>query len=264
MRRSSVARASQDQSSIVRPPRPPVLPNGLTTLYPTRTNLSNNAITADVVFVHGLGGSPVDSWTHRDSGLFWPLYLLPNSFNNIRIMTYGYDSAWVKRPLGAANQMTTSQHGISLLNDVAAERRSCPTRPIIFVGHSYGGIVILETLSQSSGSLVEVEKNISLATQGTIFFGVPFRGSHLASWASMARLMASLAGFPTARGLIADLNPSSGSSKLEDLCQNFSRMLHEREILLCKFAEGHAHPKLRTVVMIETPVISLLLSLTLL
>jgi hypothetical protein len=51
----------------------------------------------DIIFVHGLGGSARGTWTHPGTKQFWPEWLFQlNSMRNVRIYTFGYDSAWEK------------------------------------------------------------------------------------------------------------------------------------------------------------------------
>ena len=52
-----------------------------------------NATTVNVVFVHGLGGSATETWTHCPSNTFWPTLLYEDDrFANTRISTFGYDA----------------------------------------------------------------------------------------------------------------------------------------------------------------------------
>lgn len=74
--------------------------------------------------------------------VYWPMDLLPYNFPNIRIFTYGYDSKvthWFKGP---AMQLDIYSYGESLLNGLEARRRADPQRPLIFVVHSLGGLII--------------------------------------------------------------------------------------------------------------------------
>lgn len=69
-------------------------PFGLTTLYEPA-----NAVTADLVFVHGLGGGSRSTWTRSDDpSLYWPQRWLPQDpdFQDVRIHSFGYDSSWDK------------------------------------------------------------------------------------------------------------------------------------------------------------------------
>lgn len=80
-------------------------------------------------------------WT-ADNGACWLRDLLLNKFPNGRIFTWGYD----------ANSYYTSptpilfihDHSTTLVADLVLERRLTQTenRPIIFVGHSLGGLIV--------------------------------------------------------------------------------------------------------------------------
>ena len=74
--------------------------------------------------------------------VYWPKDLLAQDFPNLRIFTYGYDSRvthWFKGP---AMQLDIYSYGESLLNGVEARRRADPSRPLIFIVHSLGGLVL--------------------------------------------------------------------------------------------------------------------------
>jgi hypothetical protein len=55
---------------------------------------------ADIVFVHGLGGTSRNTWSkHRKPELFWPLQFLPREpdIGQTRILTFGYNSNFSRR-----------------------------------------------------------------------------------------------------------------------------------------------------------------------
>ena len=55
-------------------------------LEPTASRIVN------IIFVHGLGGSMRETWTHS-SNTFWPTLLHEDDrFSNVRIFTFGYDA----------------------------------------------------------------------------------------------------------------------------------------------------------------------------
>jgi len=109
--------------------------------------------------VHGLGGDSIESWTHPKSDAFWLKDFLPQQIPDARIMTFGYNAA------AAFGQSTSDviDHAKSLLSSLVDKReepevflrqRSPHTarkeltiwqeagRPLIFVAHSLGGIVV--------------------------------------------------------------------------------------------------------------------------
>ncbi len=77
--------------------------------------------------------------------VYWPLDLLPSSCPNARIFTWGYHTLVVDRkPLRLQNGIYA--HAKELLVDLAAARdaKKASNRPIVFIAHSTGGILIKE------------------------------------------------------------------------------------------------------------------------
>ena len=63
---------------------------GLRVLHEPREMTSG---TVDVIFVHGLGSSATETWTHCPSNTFWPTLLHEDDgFANVRVLTFGYDA----------------------------------------------------------------------------------------------------------------------------------------------------------------------------
>lgn len=93
------------------------------------------------MFVHGLRGHALDTWTKGP--VCWPRDLLNLDVPEARILTWGYDSS-VARTLEFASQSSLFGHAENLLTDLVNKRRGASekTRPIIFVGHSLGGLVV--------------------------------------------------------------------------------------------------------------------------
>ncbi|KIM79568.1 hypothetical protein PILCRDRAFT_74296, partial [Piloderma croceum F 1598] len=94
-----------------------------------------------IVAIHGLDGHLEKSWT-ADNGMLWLRDLLPKELRHARILTYGYDS-YTRGRDRLANE---SIHDLAndLLSSLATRRRISNTewRPIIFVAHSLGGIIL--------------------------------------------------------------------------------------------------------------------------
>ena len=49
--------------------------------------------TVNLIFVHGLGGSAIETWTHHPSETCWLILLHRDArFPNVRIATFGYEA----------------------------------------------------------------------------------------------------------------------------------------------------------------------------
>lgn len=114
--------------------------------YIPRVSFECPLIDISIIAVHGLQGDSYKTWTDSESGKLWLRDLLPLSqgFGNARIMTFGYDARpWLK----SANKISARwfNSAESLLADVRSMRMTTNTpygKPIMFIGHSLGGIVI--------------------------------------------------------------------------------------------------------------------------
>ncbi|KAI4223710.1 MAG: hypothetical protein L6R36_005206 [Xanthoria steineri] len=96
-----------------------------------------------------LSRHPVDSEL-----VYWPKHLLPQTFPSARVFAYGYDTR-VRHALGApVSKNNVYDIASDFLRTLEAERRSQPSRPLIFIAHSLGGIVVKELLRQSRGHQV--------------------------------------------------------------------------------------------------------------
>ncbi|KAI1374940.1 hypothetical protein F4677DRAFT_148348 [Hypoxylon crocopeplum] len=121
----------------------------------------------DIVFVHGLFGSRAGSWTK--AGVCYPRDFLGQDISGARIIAWGWTGT-----LGSNG--TFSEQAESLLADIS-RIRSGTNRPIIFIGHGLGGLVIKEALvtaamSRIYGAHVELG-NVYPRTIGCIFLGTP-------------------------------------------------------------------------------------------
>ncbi|KAB8067067.1 hypothetical protein BDV29DRAFT_163796 [Aspergillus leporis] len=201
---------------------------GLKTLWPETA--SDTSIEADIVFVHGLRGGRETTWKKKKWSTLWPRDVLPKDINHARILTWGYDANIVDffKPAG---QTSIFGHALQLLSDLANQRRKEEekNRPIIFLAHSLGGLVVKDALYQShSEGIQPVVHNPRLAriktcTIGVIFAGTPHRGADKAKWATIAgHLTRFVLKSPNTR-LTEALE--RGAHTLERLQGDFSRIL---------------------------------------
>jgi protein SERAC1 len=92
------------------------------------------------------------------------------------------------RDWGNASTEGLKSYGLGLAYAVRNLLQNKTARPIYFIPHSLGGLVVEQALLESIGSDVSLH-NVSLWTAGILFFGVPHQGSHLAKWGSALRKM---------------------------------------------------------------------------
>ena len=121
----------------------------------------------DIVFVHGLFGSRLTSYTK--GGVCWIRDLLGQDLPNARIISWGWTSA-------LSSSDTFAGQAESLLSDISRVR-SGTRRPIIFIGHGLGGLLVKEALvtaalSRIYGAHAELG-NVYPRTIGCIFLATP-------------------------------------------------------------------------------------------
>ncbi len=143
--------------------------------------------------MHGLSGHHYDTW--RCGGArklwsvdetFWPLWLA-HDHQALAVYVVGY-RAPVSRLRGTAIHLT--DQATSILARLLAER-ALERGPLIFIGHSLGGLIIKQLLrtadstarydARAAGLIERVEK--------VAFLGTPHAGAGLASWGDRLRII---------------------------------------------------------------------------
>ncbi|KAL6867252.1 hypothetical protein ACP4OV_015276 [Aristida adscensionis] len=200
----------------------------------------------DVVFVHGLRGGPFNSWRIADDkssttkaglvesidkdagkeGTCWPREWLAADFPQARFLTVKYKTnltQWTgaSLPLQEVSSM--------LLRKLVAA--GIGSRPVIFVTHSMGGLVVKQLLYQAK--LNNYDKFLN-NTIGLVFYSCPHFGSKLAD-------------MPWRMGLVFRPAPSigelrSGAPRLVEL-NDFVRQRHSKGLLdVLSFSETQVTP----------------------
>ncbi|KAI1132153.1 hypothetical protein F5Y10DRAFT_6263 [Nemania abortiva] len=152
----------------------------------------NNDIEVDIVAVHGLGSNVDWSWTWQDKkGHHPPVHwlkdanMLPHVVPHARTIAYNYESRWHTH----APRTRLELCGEELVKSLHNFRTDAPERPIIFVAHSLGGLVVLHGLLYADGT--EELKDLPACTVGFVPLGTPFRGTNMQNLATkVAWLMA--------------------------------------------------------------------------
>ncbi|KAG8797716.1 hypothetical protein FRC16_008589, partial [Serendipita sp. 398] len=140
----------------------------------------------DIIAIHGLDGHRENSWT-ADDGTMWLRDLLPDDVPNARILTYGYDA--YTRSFSQTSTKTIFHHAEAFVEDLSRLRRAAdPKRPIIFLAHSLGGIILKQALVLCHSDNFETKdtsRDILVSTFAILFFGTPHSGANgvqLAEW----------------------------------------------------------------------------------
>lgn len=133
----------------------------------------------DVVAVHGLGSVLNSAFTHPTSGKNWLRDFLPLDFPDARIMAYTHNSRWD----AAALNKSLEDHGRDLIYSLVDVRAQDPDRPLVLVGHSFGGLIIKQALvtaftNNNDQIIAERNRHIRDAVAGVIFLGTPHQGSN--------------------------------------------------------------------------------------
>ncbi|KAI5793638.1 hypothetical protein FPQ18DRAFT_172068 [Pyronema domesticum] len=101
----------------------------------------------------------------------WLHDFLPREIQNARIMTYGYNSSFSKLNANSSNLYDYANDALQQIEKVRSLNKS---RPIVFIGHSLGCILISKILLKAKNN--EPYNHILSATRGIIFFGAPHHG----------------------------------------------------------------------------------------
>ena len=130
----------------------------------------------------------------ENGSVFWPKDLLPVAIPDIRIYTWGYDADIAR--LSSSSRNTIHQHARNLLSDLVDLRAESELsqRPLIFVVHSLGGIIVKAAINLSRSTEGTKEKEIAPATAGVCFLGTPHRGSPSATIGKIAFQITKAAG----------------------------------------------------------------------
>lgn len=158
----------------------------------------------DVVFVHGLWGGvfftwrqqdphnmrgePVDQVSEETYSYCWPRDWLAEDSTNVRVLACDFDSyisQWGPTCPTQNFQRSLEERSEDLLDKL--REAGVGTRPVIFVGHSMGGLIIKKMLvsAQNSGELAL--RRLAEKTKGVVFYSTPHFGSQIAKMNSVMK-----------------------------------------------------------------------------
>ena len=175
---------------------------------------------------------------NSNSAVYWPQDLVPITIPYARVLTYGYDTH-ITHCLGPpASSNTVYDIAWDFLIALEAERRMEPSRPVLFIAHSLGGIIVKQTLRRSSGCHVSQPhlRGVFDSTIGIMFFGTPHSGADPRGFLQrIAERAIKAAGFSFNEQIVNTLLPSA--ERLRELRDEFSPMAHQQNWMIYSFQE---------------------------
>jgi hypothetical protein len=187
------------------------------------------APTADVIFVHGLGGHWKHSWMSdkKDEATFWPKWV-SSHIPNAKVWSLEYPSS-LTRWGNSGKGMDLPERALQILDYMESSKFG--DRPIVFIAHSLGGLLIKKILhlAKGLGKPGTSKANVIEQTRGVMFFATPHHGSNLARLAIALRLL----GFSRVVG-----NLKGGCSNLDELGNWYKANVENLNIRTASYREN--------------------------
>lgn len=137
------------------------------TSYYVRSNRNQGVI----VFVHGVLGDAIGTWTNADTKAYWPeLLTRDRTFDNFNVYVYAFPTPLFKKSY-SIDELADNMRLVFRQADIFAHDR------IIFLSHSMGGV--------ATRALLLKYRDIVPKVSFLYFFSTPTTGSELASVASL-------------------------------------------------------------------------------
>ncbi|KAJ8109396.1 hypothetical protein OPT61_g7492 [Boeremia exigua] len=208
---------------------------GFTQLYRPKAGAP---ITADIIAITGLDGHAYGSWRGKSSGTMWLRDILSKNMPQCRTMTYGYNSKLSQHGFG--NIVDYSRKFLDEIRDIRSTDKSIH-RPIIFVAHSFGGIILAQSLisaSRTNKAYDPVVAALHTATCGLLLFGIPHQGLIVDDIEAMLA-----ANKNKSRSALLD-QLKIGSHALRSIQEPFRELIVDSGYKIISFYETHATPRL--------------------
>ncbi|CAG03599.1 unnamed protein product, partial [Tetraodon nigroviridis] len=215
--------------------------DGIYILHPQTR--SNQPVKADVLFIHGILGAAFKTWRQKDRSTseekdetggtdnYTELFLqswLAADCPNLRVLSVEYDSHlsdWMSKCPAENQRKSLAYRSKELLKKL--KQAGIGERPVIWVAHSMGGLLVKKMLLDAS--MDPDMHGLLNNTKGMMFYSVPHHGTSMAEYSVNVRYLL----FPSieVRELCKD------SPALRSLNDNFLIMAKEKEFKVLSFAE---------------------------
>jgi len=191
-------------------------------------NIADGTV-ADVVFVHGIRGGPYITWrsegtsdTHSTRESCWPSHWLAEDLPHARLISVEFAAPVTSWEGGSGPVKQTAWKIAEKLRDAGVG-----SRPLVFVAHSMGGIIVKEILAHETERLAT--SSLTGNTQGIVFISTPHHGVWLAHLAWGLRHIGACPA--------PCLNTMKPGPYLEDLNSKIQQWAKRRQIPILSFAE---------------------------
>lgn len=148
---------------------------------------ANGQKRASVIFVHGLGGDAYRTWSYgTGDAAFWPKWLAAD-VPGLAVYSVGYEtpvSRWRGTAMHLPDRAKNVLEQLLVYEDLAKG-------PLIFIGHSLGGLVIKQMLriAESEGKYRKEAADLIGRVGKIAFLATPHTGAGLASFSDWLRVV---------------------------------------------------------------------------
>ncbi|XP_002158782.2 protein SERAC1 [Hydra vulgaris] len=199
---------------------------------------SSEKRSSDIIFIHGINGSPFYTWRLNDSVVknsdtCWPKDWLSLDHPTSRIFCIHYESYltdWMLACPYDKSKYSLDEKAISIL----AKLKKCGVgdNPIVWVCHSMGGLIVKKLLLSLENKVLD--QSILQVTKGIMFYSVPHLGSPIATRCEKARYIL----FPSIE--VNEL--SENSAKLRSTHSRFLQLIKNYSINCTDLCEVNSLP----------------------
>lgn len=147
-----------------------------TTLTPIIDASTGVDYTADIIFVHGLGGDGMSTWSAGDAPVYHFPKLLLDDLETMRVWVLDYPAhktKWTEK----GSSMGLYDRALNVTDVLITE--NIGDRPIFFICHSLGGLLVKKIIRLSFETTHPEIKKIARNTKGIAFIATPHRGANL-------------------------------------------------------------------------------------
>lgn len=145
-----------------------------------------------------------DAWVPADEEVVeeeysncWAMDWLQEKFPEIRVLGLNYTSTlsdWYSKNHGCGCKITQGNiesRANEFLDHLAAAGVGEGGRPVVFVGHSMGGLIVKSIVTQAMDSERAEERAVGDSTKAIVFLGTPHRGTPVAKLKQLSSMLLS-------------------------------------------------------------------------